>query len=89
MAGFAPDRRGKLRCLDANTGKELWNTNEASETREGANIHLVSAPDISGIFLLTNHGDLVLARPDNKGLNKISCFRLLKPTSDYSGQKMA
>ena len=82
MAGFAPDRRGKLRCLNANT-------NEASETREGANIHLVSAPDISGIFLLTNHGDLVLARPDNKGLNKISCFRLLKPTSDYSGQKMA
>jgi outer membrane protein assembly factor BamB len=86
---FSPTSKGQLLCLDAATGKQLWQADQVTELKSGASIHLTSVPGIQGVFLYTDRGDLILARLTAAGYQEISRFHLLDPTSDYGGRKMA
>jgi hypothetical protein len=86
---FSPTAKGQLLCLDAATGKQLWEADQLTELKGGASIHLTAAPSIHGVFLYTDRGDLILSRLTAAGYHEISRFHLLDPTSDYAGRKMA
>jgi outer membrane protein assembly factor BamB len=86
---FSPTSKGQLLCLDAATGRQLWQTDRVTEQKGGASIHLTAVPSIHCLFLYTDRGDLILSRPTAAGYHEISRAHLIDPTSDYAGRKMA
>jgi outer membrane protein assembly factor BamB len=74
---------GELRCLDAETGKRLWMTRQAT-TKDGkpmrwANAFLV--PQGDRYFLFNELGDLIIARLTPQGYEEISRAHILEPTN--------
>jgi len=86
---FCPTSKGQIRCLDAATGKQLWQAERVTQPKGGASIHLTAAPGIPGVFLCTDEGDLILSQLNASGYKEISRVHLLDSTSDYGAQKMA
>ena len=86
---FSPTSKGRLLCLDAITGKQLWQTGQVSESTSGASIHMTAVPSIRGAFLFTDRGDLVISRLTAAGYQELGRFHLLDPTADYGQRKMA
>jgi outer membrane protein assembly factor BamB len=86
---FSPTSKGQLLCLDAATGKQLWQADQVTDPKGGASIHLTAVPSIGCVLLYTDRGDLILSRLTSAGYLEISRFHLLDPTSDYAGRKMA
>jgi len=86
---FSPTRAGQLLCLDATTGRQLWQTNQISGSKSGASIHITVVPSIRSAFLFTDRGDLILSRLTAAGYQELGRFHLLEPTADYGQQKMA
>lgn len=72
----------KLVCLDANNGKQLWDANVKSVMHS-----LTSTPN--GVFILTDQGELILARIRAEGFQEISRSPLIKPTDPYNKIKVA
>ncbi|MHA3772379.1 outer membrane protein assembly factor BamB family protein [Verrucomicrobiota bacterium sgz303538] len=86
---FTPTSKGQLCCLEAVTGKQLWQVDKVTESTSGASIHLTAAPSIHRVFLYTDRGDLILSQLTAEGYKELSRAHLIEPTSDFSGRKMA
>jgi outer membrane protein assembly factor BamB len=78
---------GELVCLEANTGKEVWQTNTVTGLKNGSSIHLTPCGD--AVFLFTDRGDLIRAQLTPHGYREISRARLLEPTSPFGDRKCA
>jgi outer membrane protein assembly factor BamB len=77
---------GQLRCLEASTGKRLWETFKATggeEVRWG-NAFLI--PHEDRYFIFDEKGNLMLARLSPKGYDEISRARILEPTNKNAGR---
>jgi outer membrane protein assembly factor BamB len=83
---FSAKSTGALVCLEAATGKQLWETHAVTETTTGASIHLTKAGDF--VFLFTDQGDLILANLNRAGYQEIDRTHLLDPTIPYFGRKV-
>ena len=86
---FSPTSKGQLLCLDAATGRQLWQADQVSESKRGASIHMTFVPGLRGALIFTDRGDLVLSRLNAAGYQEISRFHLLEPTADFGARKMA
>jgi len=84
---FSARTSGHLVCLEAATGKELWQTEQVTELGSGASIHLTT--NGNNTFLYTDRGELILANLSGKGYKEISRAALLEPTYPYDGRKFA
>jgi outer membrane protein assembly factor BamB len=78
---------GQLVCLDAGTGKQLWETDRVTDLRTGSSIHITPNGDCA--FLYTDRGDLIQARLSGKGYEELGRFRLIEPTYRYGARKCA
>jgi outer membrane protein assembly factor BamB len=78
---------GELVCLEAGTGKQVWQTNTVTELKNGSSIHLTPCGD--AVFLFTDRGDLIRARLTPLGYREISRAHLLDPTSPFGERKCA
>ena len=71
---------GQLRCLDARTGKRLWETMDAiKENERWATGHIVKHHD--RYFISNDRGELIIAKLSPKGYQEISRTKLIEPTS--------
>ena len=71
---------GQLRCLDANTGERIWETQEATvERRRWVSGFMVKNGD--RIFMNNDRGELIIARLSPSGYQEISRTALIAPTS--------
>lgn len=84
---FSAKSSGELVCLEASTGKQVWKTDQATDLKQGASIHLT--PNGDGVFLYTDKGELIRAQLTSKGYREISRARLLEPTYPFAGRKVA
>lgn len=75
---------GHLRCLDAATGNRLWATLEATGEARWSNAFLVRHQD--RVFLLNEHGDLILATLAPGGYRETGRVKLLEPTTKSSNR---
>jgi outer membrane protein assembly factor BamB len=82
---FSAKSSGELVCLEATTGKQVWQTDKVTDLGNGASIHLT--PNGASVFLYTDKGELIRAHLTEKGYQEISRTRLLEPTTVYSGKK--
>jgi outer membrane protein assembly factor BamB len=84
---FSARSAGELVCLQAATGRQVWQTNTVTELKNGASIHLTPCGD--AVFLFTDRGDLIRAQLTPSGYREISRAHLLDPTSPFGDRKCA
>ena len=71
---------GQLRCLVADTGERVWETQEATvERARWASAFIVRHED--RYFINNDRGDLIIARMTPEGYDEISRTHLIDPTS--------
>ena len=78
---------GELVCLEAATGKQVWEARTVTELKNGSSIHLT--PCGRAVFLFTDRGDLIRAELTPKGYREISRAHLLDPTSPFGNRRCA
>ncbi|MBI3877941.1 MAG: PQQ-like beta-propeller repeat protein [Verrucomicrobia bacterium] len=83
---YSDKSHGKLVCLEARTGKQLWQADQLTDHQNGACIHLTPNGDSTLIF--TNEGKLIRARLTPRGCEELSRVHLLNPTYDFAGRKL-
>jgi hypothetical protein len=74
-------------CIKADTGERLWSTLEANAVKKAqrcADIFVIKNGD--RFFLVTEKGDLIIARLSPKGYEEISRAHMLDPTSSAFGR---
>ena len=69
---------GQLRCLEAKTGKRLWETYDATGDGRWWNAFLI--PHEDRVFIHNEQGDLIIAKLSPKGYKEISRAKLVEPT---------
>jgi outer membrane protein assembly factor BamB len=84
---FSAKSSGELICVDAATGKQLWENNKITDLKNGASIHLT--PNGDSVLLYTDRGELIRARLTAQGYEEISRTSLLIPTYPFGGRKVA
>jgi outer membrane protein assembly factor BamB len=75
---------GELICLEAATGRELWQTNTVTDLKNGSSIHLT--PNAGTVLLFTNQGNLIRARLGPEGYHELSRTHLIDPTHPFNGR---
>jgi outer membrane protein assembly factor BamB len=84
---FACNLSGQLVCIEAKTGKIVWETNQVTDAKSGASMHI--AANGKSAFLFNDKGELIRAGLTVAGYKEISRAALLRPTSPYGARKMA
>lgn len=69
---------GQLRCLDAKTGKRLWETLDATGSGRWWNAFII--PHEDRFFIHNEQGDLIIANMTADGYKEISRGKLVEPT---------
>ena len=69
---------GELRCLDAVTGKRIWEKKTTPRKALGATTFIV--PHKKRFFLYNDQGDLIIARLTPKGYEEIDRAKVIEPT---------
>jgi len=81
MAGeflYGIDYFGQLRCLDANTGKQIWEDRTATSQVIWGMAEMVRNGDKTWVF--NDRGELIISRISEKGFEEISRAKLIEPT---------
>jgi outer membrane protein assembly factor BamB len=75
---YGVDSYGELRCLDAKTGKRIWEDRTATPRDRWSTIHFVQRNGHT--WMLNEAGDLIVANLTPKGYEELSRSHLLMPT---------
>ena len=84
---YSPRSGGTFVCLEAETGRERWQTNAITGLRRGASVHFI--PNGSSLFLYTDRGDLIRAELTPSGYRELDRAHLIDPTSPLFEDKFA
>jgi outer membrane protein assembly factor BamB len=84
---FSAKSSGELVCLEASSGRQVWETAKVTDLKNGASIHLTANGD--SVLLYTDRGELIRARLTVQGYKEISRVAVLQPTFPFGGRKVA
>jgi outer membrane protein assembly factor BamB len=84
---FSAKSSGELICLEASTGKQVWESAKVTDLKNGASIHLTANGD--SVLLYTDKGELIRARLTPQGYKELSRVAVLEPTFPFAGRKVA
>lgn len=76
---YGIDSYGQLRCLEASTGDRIWENLEAIPQGRWGTGFMVPQGDRT--WIVTERGDLVIARLTPQGYTEIDRTRLIEPTT--------
>jgi outer membrane protein assembly factor BamB len=82
---FGVDSFGQLRCLDADTGERIWESQRAVPKARWAAIHMVQLQN--RLVMFNERGELLLGRVSPEGFEEFSRVKLIEPTSDQLNQR--
>jgi outer membrane protein assembly factor BamB len=77
---------GHIRCLDAQTGRRIWETLAATGEARWSTAFFIRHRE--RCFLFNEKGDLILARLSPERYQEIGRVHLLDPTFDVGGRKV-
>jgi outer membrane protein assembly factor BamB len=83
---FSAKSSGELVCLEANTGKKVWESDKVTDLINGASIHLTANGD--SVLLYTDKGELIRAQLTAEGYKEISRVAVVEPTFPFAGRKV-
>ncbi|HAY78373.1 MAG TPA: dehydrogenase [Planctomycetaceae bacterium] len=75
---YGVDSYGELRCLEAKTGKRIWEDLTAVPKARWANIHFVQNGDRTWMF--NERGELIIGKLSPAGFDEIDRTQLIDPT---------
>ena len=84
---FACNLAGELVCIEAKTGRIVWETNRVTDAKSGASMHITA--NGKSVFIFNEKGELIRAGLTVAGYQEISRAALLQPTSPFGPRKMA
>jgi outer membrane protein assembly factor BamB len=84
---YSAKSSGELVCLEAETGKKVWESDKVTALKNGACIHLTVNGD--SVLLYTDRGELIRARLTRQRYQEITRVALLEPTLPFGGRKVA
>jgi outer membrane protein assembly factor BamB len=84
---FTAKSSGQLVCVEAATGKPVWESDQVTDLKNGASIHLTANGD--SVLLYTDKGQIIRALLSAQGYKEISRAALLEPTFPFGGRKVA
>ena len=82
---YGADSYGEFRCLDAETGKRIWEDLTAVPKARWATIHMVRQAD--RVWMFNERGELLIAKLSKDGLNIIDRCQLIEPTEVQLGKR--
>ncbi len=84
---FSAKSSGELICLEANTGKQVWEPKTVTSLSNGASIHIT--PNGDSVLLFTDKGELIRANLSSDGYKEISRVSVITPTFPFGGRNVA
>jgi outer membrane protein assembly factor BamB len=84
---FACNLAGELVCIEAKTGRIVWATNQVTDAKSGASIHIT--PNGKSALLFNDKGELIRASLTMAAYTEISRTALLPPTYPFGTRKTA
>ena len=82
---YGVDSYGELRCLEASTGKRIWEDRSAVPRARWANIHFVQNGDRT--FMFNERGELLIGKLSPQGFQEIDRTKLIAPTKPQLNQR--
>ena len=82
---YGVDSYGELRCLDARTGKRIWEDRTATPRARWSNIHFVKHEE--QVWMFNERGELIISELSPQGFHEISRAHLIDPTLIQLGQR--
>jgi outer membrane protein assembly factor BamB len=83
---YGTNSDGELCCLEAATGKRLWTTLQPNGGKKIRSSDIFIIKNGDRFFLVTEKGDLIIAKLSPKGYEEISRAHLLEPTTPAFGR---
>lgn len=79
---YGVDSYGELRCIEAKTGKRVWEDLTAVRKARWSTIHLVQFPDekSSRFWMFNEQGELILGKLTPGGFEEVDRTKLISPT---------
>ena len=82
---YGVDSYGELRCLNANTGQRVWESQEAVPRSRWSTIHFVQNGKHTWMF--NERGELILGKLSPEGFSETSRAKLIEPTKKQLRQR--
>ena len=82
---YGVDSYGEFRCLEAKTGKRIWEDQTAVPKARWSTIHFVRNRD--KVWMFNERGELILAKLSPKAFTEISRAKIIEPTTDQLRQR--
>jgi outer membrane protein assembly factor BamB len=79
---------GNLVCLEADTGRQLWETDQVTRQKKGSGPCMHLTVNGSSVFIYNELGELILAHLSPKGYEEICRATLLEPTYAFGGKRL-
>jgi outer membrane protein assembly factor BamB len=79
---------GNLACLDAGTGRQIWETGQVTRQKNGSSATLHMTVNGNSVFIYNELGELILAHLSSQGYEEICRTTLLDPTYPFGGRKL-
>jgi outer membrane protein assembly factor BamB len=77
---------GEFACLEAATGRRVWTTNQVTDLKSGATVHVT--PNGGSVLLFNDRGELIRARLGPEGYREISRVKVIEPMTQFGGRKV-
>ncbi len=84
---YGVDSYGELRCLEAKTGRRVWEDQTATPKARWSTIHFVLHEPTGNVWMLNERGELLITRLSPKGIEEIGRQPLLEPTTEQLRQR--
>jgi outer membrane protein assembly factor BamB len=84
---FTGNLAGELVCIEAKSGRIVWQTNQVTDLKSGTSMHLT--PNGSSTFIFNDRGELIRAELSAAGYKETSRAALLAPTYPFGPRKRA
>ena len=77
---YGVDSYGELRCLEAETGDRIWESDKATPPARWSTIHFTPQGDGDRVWMFNERGELIIARLSPQGYEEIDRAALIEPT---------
>lgn len=86
---YGVDSYGELRCLEALTGKRIWEDQSAVRKARWSNIHFTQFPnkDSETCWMFNEQGELILGELKPDGFSEVERTKLIDPTTEQLRQR--
>jgi outer membrane protein assembly factor BamB len=84
---YSEESSGRLVCMEEETGKQVWETDNLTDHKSGSAIQLT--PNGDSVLLYTNEGNLIRAHLNARGYEEMSRVHLIDPTYHLGGRNVA